>query len=145
MSGPGGASDPLLLNDGRYLRLSINLVLENTTDGYRLKVVKSAFQYQIDKAGDQWIFRYDYLRHAGAQIPPGHLQLRADPVENCLEGGQTLERIHFPTSRVSLESIIRMLIRDFHVPPNASMDIWHPILKDSEHAFFEIARKAVEE
>jgi len=62
--GWNGPDDPLPLNDGKYLRLAITLELVETKDGPRLKVFESSIQYQADRDGKDWIFRYDYLRYS---------------------------------------------------------------------------------
>ena len=57
------ATDPLPLTDKRYLRLTMSLFREHVSAGWRLKMEKSAMQYQIDADGQPWMFRYDYLRY----------------------------------------------------------------------------------
>ena len=120
-------NDPVPLNDSRYLRLAISLQLIDTPQGPRLKSIDSSFQYQLDKEGDRWIFRYDYLRHS-ADHPPAHFQIRANLSENSVltQQRQTLERIHFPTSRVSLEAIIRLLVDEFGINCNEPPDVGDP-------------------
>ena len=139
LGGWKGPHDPLPLNDGRYLRLAITLELAPTPEGARLKVYESSFQYQMDPGGQQWIFRYDYLRHPPEPHPGAHLQIRARLLERrFLRRAPTIERIHFPTSRVSLEAVIRLLVQEFEVPCNEP-DLWRPALAESERLFFEIA------
>lgn len=53
--------------------------------------------------------------------------------------GQTLERIHFPTSRVPLEAVINLLATDFRVRCNEQPELWRPVLAESERRFFQIA------
>ena len=140
MGGWKGPTDPVPLNDGRYLRLAITLQLVNTPKGPQLKVFESSFQYQLDRDGDHWIFRYDYLRHPASQHPPAHFQIRAKLTEySILRRGQTLERVHFPTSRVSLEAIIHLLVTQFGVRCNHLPEVWRLVLAESERLFFDIA------
>jgi hypothetical protein len=74
------------------------------------------FSTKLDRDGKHWIFRYDYLRHPASQHPPAHLQIRGKLTEqSVLRQGQPLERVHFPTSGVSLEAIIRVLAVQFGV------------------------------
>lgn len=135
-----GPDDPVPLNDGRYLRLAITLELVDTPKGPQLKVFESSFQYQLDRDGEHWIFRYDYLRHPASQHPPAHFQIRAKLTEqSILRRGQTLERVHFPTSRVSLEAVIHLLATQFGVRCNQPPEIWRPVLAESERLFFQIA------
>lgn len=134
--GWNGPDDPLPLNDGKYLRLAITLELVETKDGPRLKVFESSIQYQADRDGKDWIFRYDYLRYSPNPHPAAHLQIRGKLLRT---GTRNIERIHFPTSRVSLEAIIRLLVQEFGVKCNEDSGVWRPVLAESERLFFEIA------
>ena len=58
-----------------------------------------------------------------------------------LAAGVPLARVHFPTMRVSLEAIIRLLVEDFRVPCEAPADVWRPVLAASEAAFLAIAHR----
>jgi hypothetical protein len=134
----------LPLNDGRYLRLVIALYFEDTDKGRRLKVKSSSYQYQEDLDGDRWIFRYDYLRNPPHPHPGDHLQIRGDLTEkDCLSKHCPLERVHFPTMRISLEAVIRLLADQFGVKCNRPKKEWRPMLAASEAAFLEIAHHSL--
>jgi hypothetical protein len=132
----------LPLNDGRFLRVGSTLFLDRGDErGPLLKVRESSYQYQDDPNGDGWIFRYDYLRDpvAGSH-PQAHLQLRADLVTpGVLPRSLLLERIHFPTGRMALEGVIRLLAEEFGVPCNEPPWVWRPVLAEAEQAFLEVA------
>jgi hypothetical protein len=97
--------DRVPLRDGRFLRVLIQLFLENG----KLKVEKSLFQYQIDEHAERWIFRYDYLRNPEEPHPASHVQIRATLIEeDVIPVRGTLERVHFPTGRIALEAVIRL-------------------------------------
>ena len=100
-----------------------------------MKVRSSSFQYQLDPGGDEWIFRYDYLRNPPEPYPASHLQIRG-----MLIGLRdlNLERVHFPTHRVSLEAVVRLLIEEFGVPAHADAEFWRPALAESEAVFLGI-------
>jgi len=134
-----GREDPLPLNDERYLRLFVSLRLVPTEHGRRLKVEQSAYQYQADRAGERWIFRYDYLRMPPTPHPAAHLQIRGALTEDCLPPHALLERLHFPTHRVSLEAVIRLLADQVGVPCNEPTEVWRPVLTESERLFLLIA------
>ena len=51
------------------------------------------------------------------------------------------ERVHYPTGRVALEAVIRLLIEQYSVVPLQPAHIWRPLLHASETAFQEIAHK----
>jgi hypothetical protein len=140
LGGRNGPTDPIPLNDGRYLRFATTLELIDTAQGTRLKTYECSYQYQNDADGKEWIFRYDYLRHSPSPHPPAHFQIRAELTEQSVSRpGKTLERVHFPTSRVSLEAIINLLATDFEVPCNETPEIWRPVLVESERLFYQIA------
>ena len=132
----------LPLNDGRLLRFSMSLYLAPHEGGTRLKVEKSVYQYQLDQDGERWIFRYDYLRHATEPHPAAHLQIRGALIEGTVAPvRETLDRVHFPTGRVSLEAVIRLLVEQFGVRTNEESEIWRPVLAESERVFEEIAHR----
>lgn len=146
IGGRAGPEDPLPLRDKRFLRLSITLQLVPTPEGHRLKVFESSYQYQIDPQGERWIFRYDYLRHPPRPHPAAHFQIRGSLTEpDCLPLRTPLERVHFPTHRVSLEAVIRLLADQFRVPCQEPPESWHPVLDESERYFLAIAHPPVAE
>jgi hypothetical protein len=141
LGGWRGPDDPLPLLDSRYLRLSITLFLEQTEQGPRLKVQDSSYQYQADPDGRDWVFRYDYLRHPPDPQPAAHLQIRGMLAGGVLSAGTPIERFHFPTGRLSLEAVIRLLADQFLVPCKEPPEIWRPVLAESEREFLTIARR----
>lgn len=138
-----GPEDPIPLNDGRFLRISITLYLEETKDkGPRVKVSKSSFQYQADKLGDKWIFRYDYVRQPPDPHPADHLHINGSLAVPCLRDGQLLSGVHFPTDRIAIEAVIRLLIEQFGVPCNRN-DVWRSVLAESEALFKDIRHQSI--
>lgn len=136
LSGMEGPLDPVPLTNGRYLRTTVSLYLDRAAG--RLKVSKASYQYQLDEEGEDWVFRYDYLREPGSDpYPTSHLNVNGDFSLSSV--GCSLKSVHFPVSRASLESVIRLLIEDFGVEPAESADIWRPALGLSESLFQEIA------
>jgi hypothetical protein len=146
----GGANAflrPLPLLNKRYLAFQISLSkMPHKEGGEAWKVLQARYQYQADDEegmNDTWLFRYDYLREPGADIhhPSAHLNLNANPAIAGLvpPPPQHLSDIHFPTRRVSMEAVIRLLIEDFDVPSLAPREEWEPMLAESERMFFEIA------
>jgi hypothetical protein len=134
--------EPLPLRDGRWLRLSISLFIDDTPEGRRLKATKSSFQYQSepDPNTPNWIFRYDYLRDPAGRWPAAHLQVNADlRVGGVLPEIKPLARVHFPTDRVPLEAVIRLLAEDFDVPCAQPPEVWRAMLAETENFFKQIA------
>lgn len=139
LGGTPDITDPLPLNDGRFLRYTISFYVDIQDNSY-LKVDKASYQYQLHKEDDkQWLFRYDYLRIPDTKYPPSHLQINGS-FPNIITG-ISMPKTHFPTGRVSIESIIRLLIEQFNVPPNEPPEIWRPVLTESEKLFYEIAKR----
>lgn len=141
LGGWNGPTDPLPLNDGRYLRLSMTLFLEPADNHFYLKVYDSSYQYQMDPEGRQWIFRYDYLRYPDHPKPASHLQIQGGLSEDCLPERKQLKNVHFPDARVSLEAVIRLLAEQFAVPCNTEPGIWRPVLAETEREFQRIAHR----
>ena len=141
LGGWRGRHDPLPLTDGRYLRLSVRLYVAPVEELSRLKVASSSYQYQLDREGDRWVFRYDYIRNPPDPHPSAHVQLRGNLVEDCLPDDTSLERVHFPTARVSLEAVIRLLADQFGTPCHRESEVWQPVLAETERAFLEIAHQ----
>jgi hypothetical protein len=142
----GWNGDPIPLNDRRYLRLAISLYLGDSPEknlSNVLKVRKASFQYQADEPGDEWIFRYDYLREQQeGPHPQAHLQIRGTLTEDgVLAPHRPLERVHFPTGRFSLEAAVRLLAEQFGVTCNAESEVWRAALAESERQFLEIAHQ----
>ena len=143
VGGWGGPTDPLPLTNGRYLRLSLTLFREETQHGYLIKVADSAYQYQADREGSDWIFRYDFLRNPPAPHPASHLQINAALTDGWLPAGIPQSRIHFPTDRISFEAVIRLLVDQFGVQPNEPADVWRPLLAESEALFLGIRHRSL--
>ncbi|HCG00885.1 MAG TPA: hypothetical protein DEV93_10130 [Chloroflexi bacterium] len=144
LGGLGRVLAPVPLRDGRWLRLAISLYVENTEHGRRLKAAQSSFQYQVsaDPHADDWIFRYDYLRDPRDRYPAAHLQINADlKAPGVLAEQRPLARVHFPTGRVPLEAVIRLLAEDFGVPCGPLPEVWRAMLAEAESVFKEIAHQ----
>lgn len=140
LSGRRAVGDPLPLNENRgYLRLVMTLSLVQAQGRQLLKVMNSGCQYQLDEAGERWIFRYDYRRVPPDPYPAAHLQIRGRLDEDCLPPGRTLARIHFPSGRVSIEAVTRLLVDQFGVPTTRRPELWRPVLSETERIFHEIA------
>jgi|SRR5579872_5243887 len=143
LGGWNGPDDPLPLRDGRLLRLSMTLYREPHEAAHRLKVMSASYQYQLDLDGKDWIFRYDYARDPKNIYPAAHLQINGNlNVAGILSAERPLGRVHFPTDRFSIESVIRLLIVEFGVPSKNGNDYWSPLLRESEATFQSIAHRS---
>jgi hypothetical protein len=142
---PGGELVVRLTND-HYLRFVVSLFLDSSGADAFLRTSLSLYQYQLDTAGDDWVFRYEYKREPepGDARPVGHLHVcgrLSNP--GVLSRKRTLERVHFPCGRPTVESVIRLLIDDFGVPSDAPEGIWRPLLAETERDFLRVSHKAV--
>lgn len=135
------ARDPLKLNDGRYLRLAAYVYLDPSAPDNFLRVEETSYQYQFDKDGDRWIFRYDYLRNPSHAYPAAHVQIRGELAESEAFQTPSLPRLHWPTGRVSLEAVIRLLAEQFQIPCNQPPEIWRLALAESERDFLQVAHR----
>jgi hypothetical protein len=141
IGGPA-VNSPLSLNDGRYLRFAYSVHLAHSDKAGRrvLKVKNSSIQYQ-NPDPDDWIFRYEFLREANSDAhPQAHLQIRGDLRGSASPYRGSLEHVHFPTGRHSLESVLRCLIEQFGVATNEDAATWRPVLATSEEHFLSIAK-----
>lgn len=132
---------PTLLRNGKYLRVLQSLSIEPSDEhGPRLKVLASVYQYAADATESNWLFRYDYVRVPPNKYPGAHLQIckAAPPDLPCLPA-KPVERIHFPTGRVSLEAVLRLLIEDFGIEAATPEHYWRGVLRASEDEFYKIA------
>ena len=134
-----GRAPPLQLTNGHFLGLTVQLFLDRLTK--RLKVSGSRFQYQLDAEGEKWVFRFEYIRDPQNQHPAAHVHVRGALRERVLAPGLPLERVHFPTGRVSLEAVLRLLAGAFGVRCNEPETLWRPALDEAERAFESVARK----
>lgn len=125
---------PLALNNGAFLKFTMSLKLRHR----RLIVDQSAYQYQLDPEGRDWVFRYDYRRRPTDRYAAAHVQVRGDLKQPAI-APRGLERIHLPTGRVSFEAVIRLLVEDFDVPCRWPTDVWRPVLHESVILFLRDA------
>ncbi|MFB7277186.1 hypothetical protein ACFCZV_08760 [Streptomyces hydrogenans] len=120
------------LRDGRCLRLTMTLRI---TSNDRLAVPRSSFQYQESEGDQTEIFRYDYLRAQKDEHPRSHLNIHGQLDRDVLRDGKALENVHFPTGRIPLEAVLRLLIVQFDVPAATPEEVWMRVLTTSETEF----------
>ena len=89
------------------------------------------FSLSSNPGGEQkWVFRYDYSLNPEENVPYAHLHLNAD------RDGKQLQRIHFPTGRISIEQIIAHLIIEHGVQPKKPD--WLEFLTKSHLSFVKL-------
>jgi hypothetical protein len=136
----GRSNQPLRLQNGYFLRVTVSLFYDRATTWW--KVTESSFQYQADETHDRrWIFRYDYARNPDDPYPAAHLHVRGASPEPYRDDGSTaLDRLHFPTGRICIEAVIRLLVESFGVPC-PDWENWRRVLGESERSFLEMAHR----
>jgi hypothetical protein len=133
---------PIPLKDGRYLDVLMQLRREREKEMTKLRAYVVKFQYQQDHEGEDWIFRYEYLRTQRDQHPASHLHVRGSlHASGCLPEHVPLEDVHFPTGRPTIEAVVRCLVEQFNVPTNTHASFWRPVLAESEMQFIAIAHQ----
>lgn len=125
---------PLELGDGKWLHFR-QLVVEQ---GQKIDVVEAryilSFSSDVDD-DEKHVFRWEYIREPPERyIPQSHLHLYGN---NSNIG--RLERVHFPTRRLSVEQIIAHLIIEYNVPPRAQK--WFEILAKGHLDFLKRTRE----
>lgn len=134
----GRGNGPLRLRNGHFLEVAMSLFQDPATRFW--KVEESRFQYQVDEAGSRWMFRDEYARAPRNVYPAAHLHVRGTAREPFRSDGNTaLDRLHFPTGRVSLEAIVRLLVESFDVPCDEWEIKWRRVLAESERTFLDMA------
>jgi len=96
------------------------------------RVTTRAYAYEMQAASGQLVWSYHWHPGSAVLAPHAHLgrtQLAADSVLS--------QKAHYPTGRVSLESVIRACITEYGVTP--MRDDWEKTL-DSREGDFQIYR-----
>jgi len=95
------------------------------------RVSTASYSYRLTRAADDTeIIAWQWHPSGHSPILEPHLHVSDGP----------LAKRHIPTGRVSIESVVRMLIRDLNAIPIKKS--WEAILSKSEQAFREAKRHA---
>lgn len=123
-----GELRPLELRGGKWLHFRQQVVEEGDT----LNVIEARYIFSGSADADSepdHIFRWEYLRNPpGPHVPSAHLHVYAGD----------LDRIHFPTRRLSLEQILWLTIDAWQVTPRD--ENWYDILKAGHQEFLRRTR-----
>jgi hypothetical protein len=115
-----------------------------TAERGRWKVQTAAYQYGVDDADGREMFAYHWHPHIeGVAYPHLHIGrgavmpafdgVRLSPGRNALQ--PQLAAAHFPTRRVALEDVLRLLIEQFGVLPRRRE--WDTALRAARRSFVE--------
>jgi hypothetical protein len=124
--------EALPLNNGKFLKLVMDYGPDSSSN-QDSKLQYACVQYQFDhvRHSNKFIFRYDFDIDPEADHPVSHLQIRGQLAEKPVK--KPLEEIRFPLVKVTIESILKLLVNDFGIVPNNPN--WRHTLKFSEDAF----------
>ncbi len=121
-----------LFRDGLLLDLRQRYHYERDAGGWHVSTL--AYNYELDDGDGRELISWHW--HPG--------QPSGNPYMHLHVAGATLgPRVHVPTGRVSIESIIRMLITDLGVPPagGRDRDTCLRVLDQAERDFIEHRRR----
>ncbi|MPZ24538.1 MAG: hypothetical protein GEU28_13625 [Dehalococcoidia bacterium] len=94
---------------------------------------RSVFGYHWHPAISNRPYPHLHIGHATVDLDILHEAGRSDNA-NGLRA--EIADVHFPTGRISLESVLRMLVTDLGVDPlQEHASDWQAILAETEHAF----------
>jgi hypothetical protein len=79
---------------------------EDAPRSRRWKVRTAAYFYQIDDASGAELVAWHWHPESGVAFPHVHVS-----------GGRLGKPVHLPTGRVSVESVLRLLLTELEVPP----------------------------
>jgi len=133
----------LKLTNGSFLDLQYSLFVDES-DRF-LKTDSSRMVYQSDDAGRDQFFRFEMNRKPSTHYPFAHLHVNGTWKSETTPRPKGMEKIHFPTPRPTIESLIRALVYDFDVKPKCEPRIFEPVLRACEQEFLKVARTSTKE
>jgi len=126
--------DPAIL--GRDGRLSLTMiqhyrVIEAEVPRGPWKVQIVAYYYTVSEPGDpsRELFGYHWHPQGRSRVTSPHFHL----YEGAHIGREDMRKAHFPTGRIALEDVLRLVIQEFGVMP--LRDDWAEILDRTQAAF----------
>lgn len=130
--------DGVVLRGDHHLLFSViqHFTIMKTQDPDRgpFKVRTKSYFYHIATQSREELLAYHWEPETseGRTFPHLHVGL-VSIAQDAPIPRERFHRLHIPTGRVSLESVIRLLIEEFGVVPQK--DDWREILDDTEEAF----------
>ncbi len=94
----------------------------------RWHVSTTAYYYRLART-DAELLSWHWHPSAGVSYPHMHVSGEVPPLTR---------RMHLPSGRVSIESVLRLLLAEWGVPPRR--DDWSQVLGDAESGFLEHRR-----
>jgi hypothetical protein len=103
-------------------------IVQLSTAEQEWKVKTEGYIYRLDDESGAEIISYHW--HPNSEYPRfPHLHLK----KGSDVGREELKRCHIPTGRVSIESVVEFLIKEFHVIPRYSD--WRDVIEENRRRF----------
>lgn len=130
------------LDNALWIRIS-QLIRPSPSDGSKVQTAEYSYVYASSADADNdWLVRYDYVPEeassSGYRYPVAHVHFNGYSVHYerfVIPEKKPLERLHFPTRRISLEDFVEHLIIEFAVPTKCDVEEALEILSDSREGF----------
>lgn len=137
-----GARRSVKLANGLWIRVS-QLIRPNPSDGSKVQTAEYSYVYAASADADNdWIVRYDYVPEEASsseyRYPVAHIHFNGYSEyydQLAIPGKKLLEKLHFPTRRITLEDFIEHLIIEFAVPTKCDYEEALELLSDSREGF----------
>lgn len=141
-AGEPGSRRSVELANGLWVRVS-QLIRPNPSDGSEVQTAEYSYVYASSADADNdWLVRYDYVPEEASspeyRYPVAHVHFNgySEHYEQiAIPEKKPLEKLHFPTRRISLEDFIEHLIIEFSVPTKCGYAEALELLSDSREGF----------
>ncbi|MBU6450785.1 MAG: hypothetical protein KGS72_03330 [Cyanobacteria bacterium REEB67] len=128
----------LQLTNGHFLDLQYSLFVDPKVNF--LKTDSSRMVYQSDDSGRDQLFRFEMSRQPANHYPFAHLHVNGHWKQGKAKRPKDMVKVHFPTPRPTIESLIRVLVYDFNVESKCEPRVFEPVLRSCEQEFLRVAR-----
>jgi len=137
------------LGNGCKVRILQRIVPNPEQPEEKVRTANYSYAYGFGEGLDEgWLVRYDYVperaeRDEEYEYPVGHVHFNGhseayDRYE--VEDKKQLDRLHFPTRRISLEDFIEHLVIEMKVPTKQGEEAALDVLAESRKVFEEEKR-----
>ena len=124
---------PLKISGGSRIALDLTMryeIVRKDTDQGLWAVSTRAYYYTVETEDGAQVFAYHWHPRGKSSVTFPHLHLGHARLHH---DGVFSRKAHMPTGRISLESVIRLCIREYGIQP--LRDDWEQVLANSEDLF----------
>lgn len=131
-------------DNGCRVRILQRIVPNPDNPQEKVRTANYSYAYGFgDSLDEGWLVRYDYVperaeRDEEYEYPVGHVHFngRSEPYGLLeIEGKKGLDRLHFPTRRISMEDFIEHLVVEIGVPTKHGKEAAREVLAESRETF----------